>query len=81
MNTEKPRIVIIMEGGVITALLSNMPIDVAVIDYDTEGAETEDLKFVPQGPVLPPSAAVAHVEDAEVIGTERLEELFSAASG
>ena len=37
MNTEKPRIVITMEGGLITALLSSMPIDVAVIDYDAEG--------------------------------------------
>ncbi len=80
MNTENPRIAI-MEGGVITALLSNLPIDAAVIDYDTEGADTQDLKLIPQGRVLPSSAAVAHVEVAEVINAERLEELFSAASG
>lgn len=81
MNTEKPRIAIIMEGGVITALLSNLPIEAAVIDYDTEGADTEDLKRIPQGHVLPPSAAVAHVEVSEVIDSGRLEELFCAASG
>jgi hypothetical protein len=81
MNTEKPRIAIIMEGGQITALLSNMPIDAAVIDYDTEGADTEDLKLIPQGPVLPPSAAVTHVDVSETICAERLDELFSAASG
>ncbi len=81
MNTEKPRIAIIMEGGVIIALLSSIPIDVAVIDYDAEGVDAEDIKLIPQGPVLPPSDAVAHVEVSETGCAERLEELFGAASG
>ncbi|MHB1644363.1 MAG: hypothetical protein ACYCS8_17225 [Acidithiobacillus sp.] len=81
MNTEKPRIVIIMEGGVITALLSNLPIETAVIDYDVDDADTEDLKSIPQGPVLPPSDAVAHVEVSEATCAKRLTELFNAASG
>ncbi len=80
MNTEKPRIVIIMEGGLITALLSNMPIDAAVIDYDAEGVDAEDIKLIPQGPVLPPAEAVAHVEVSETVCAERLEALFRAAS-
>ncbi|WP_163057128.1 hypothetical protein [Acidithiobacillus ferrooxidans] len=81
MNDQAPKLVIVMEGGRITALLSNMAIETAVIDYDVDDADTEDLKSIPQGPVLPPSDAVAHVEVSETTCAKRLTELFNAASG
>lgn len=43
-----PKVVIVLEGGMIQNALCNMPIDVYVIDYDTEGANKEDITKVPQ---------------------------------
>ena len=49
----KPILSVIIEGGIVQALISNdparFPIDeVVIIDYDTEGADTADIYDVPQ---------------------------------
>lgn len=42
------RIAIIMEGGLIQDILADEEVDITIIDYDTEGAEEEDLTAVPK---------------------------------
>lgn len=42
------RIAIIMEGGLIQNILLDEEVDITIIDYDTEGAEEEDLTEVAQ---------------------------------
>ena len=37
-----PRIVVIVEGGVVTDVLSDTPLDVEVIDYDIDGHDRSD---------------------------------------
>lgn len=78
---ERPKIVITIEGGTVSNVLANMTVDVAIINYDVEGEEVENLKKIPQGPVLPPSNAIAHVETAEIVKQKRLSELFEAVRG
>lgn len=45
-----PRIVVVVEGGVVTQVLSDTPVDVCELDYDTEEAEPDhpNLVQVPQ---------------------------------
>jgi hypothetical protein len=42
------RIAIIMEGGLIQDILAVEDVDITIVDYDTEGAEEEDLTEIPQ---------------------------------
>lgn len=77
----KLKIAIIIEGGVVTNVLSLMPVDVAIINYDVDGEDMENLKKIPQGPTFPSSDATAHVETSEIVPLERLDELFDAALG
>lgn len=44
-----PRVVVVLEGGMVSGILSDRPIRARVIDYDVEGAESEKLVDVPQG--------------------------------
>ena len=45
---KRPRLVIVMEGGLIQTILSdNQDLDVTVLDYDTEGAEPGDVICTP----------------------------------
>jgi len=39
----KPKIIIVMEGGIIQNMLSDVPMDAVIIDYDIEGVEDENL--------------------------------------
>ena len=45
---EKPKLAITMEGGIIQSAFSNTPIEFSVIDYDTDGADEDELSLVPQ---------------------------------
>lgn len=50
-QSESPelRILVTMEGGVVTAVLANQPgIKVLLVDYDTAGAEDNELSLIPQ---------------------------------
>ncbi len=71
------KIVVVMEGGLVQSVLSTEPVEVAIVDYDAEGADAEDLKSVPQGNGKVANA-VGHVEEAEITPLERIEELFEA---
>jgi hypothetical protein len=62
-----PRLVITLEGGLVQDILSDRPAEVAIVDYDTDGADPADDNLVPitqdDGTKLP---AFARCEDADV---------------
>ena len=66
------RLAVVMQGGVITALLSEgPPAQVMVIDYDTEDyadneGMDEQLRLIPQGDAKEPAEAMVYIEDIEV---------------
>jgi hypothetical protein len=70
------KIVVVMEGGLLQCVLSTEPVEIAVIDYDTEGADLEGIKPIPQSDGKFADAYV-RIEGAE-INLERVEELFTA---
>jgi hypothetical protein len=43
------KIIVVIEDGFVQEVLSSDPVEVAVIDYDTAGADTEDIRHIPQG--------------------------------
>ena len=45
------RLAVVIDGGIVQAVVSDHPfcIEVAIVDYDTEGAGGEGLTPVPQG--------------------------------
>ena len=42
----RPRVVVVMEGGVINDIISNVSMDVLVLDSDTEGADEDRIKEI-----------------------------------
>lgn len=47
--TESVKIVIVIEGGCVSAVLSaGVPVEYVTVDYDTDGASTDDVVAVPQ---------------------------------
>lgn len=60
------RLLVALEGGLISGLVADVPgVDVVCLDYDTEGAEEEDLFAIPQ-PDGKTSRAWRRLETAEV---------------
>ena len=45
----KPKLIIILDGGIVRDVLSDKEFDVAVIDYDTDGMDEKELSEVPIG--------------------------------
>jgi hypothetical protein len=43
----KPKMIIIIEGGFVREVLSDIDIDIAIMDYDIEGIEEEHLTSIP----------------------------------
>lgn len=68
----KPRLLITVEGGLITGLDSDQEIDIVIVDYDIEDAEDEDTKVTPIGGI----AYIRH--DASVVrDPSELDEWFA----
>jgi len=48
-----PKFAVILEGGLVQCVVSNDPaligVQFAVIDYDTEGADDDEISRIPQG--------------------------------
>lgn len=60
--TEPVRLVITMEGGLIQDVISGgLPIEVLVIDYDTDGNDPAETVLVPQGDGYEPEPAYVHL--------------------
>lgn len=43
-----PKIVITVEGGVVQSVMSNTPVEVFSVDYDTDGTADDELVAIPQ---------------------------------
>ena len=74
------RVVVVIEGGIVQDILSTEPVEVAVIDYDTEGAEESDITQILQmepGEAPEFASALASVHPYTV-DPERVQELFAA---
>ncbi|MES1934757.1 MULTISPECIES: hypothetical protein [Salinisphaera] len=52
-DTTPPMLAIVMEGGLVQAVVSDrseaIRVNVWIIDYDTDGADDDELSEVPQG--------------------------------
>ena len=74
------KVVVVIEGGTVRDVLTTDPVEVAVIDYDTDGVEESELKKIPQmsrGGHSVFAEAVGGVHSVDV-NPERAEELFAA---
>jgi hypothetical protein len=73
-----PRVIVVLEGGLVQDIVTTIPMDAAVIDYDTEGAEEDDLTQIPQqgtyGGFVPACAGIRYVE----VQPDRCNQLFDA---
>jgi len=47
----KPNVIVEVHGGLVDSVVSDLPVNVYVVDHDIEQADTEDLKNFPIGPV------------------------------
>lgn len=47
--TEPPRVCIRMEGGLVQSVFSDVPMNFIGIDYDTDGADDDEVFPMPQG--------------------------------
>src|SRR4030095_2746045 len=48
MPDKTPTIIVTVEGGIVQGVIADLLCRVAIVDYDTEGAEEEDLRDIPQ---------------------------------
>ena len=71
-----PQVVIVIEGGIVQEVLSNIPLDAGILDYDTEGADEDEVFDVPQTGSAP-AQACGHIESAAV-NPSRVAELLEA---
>jgi hypothetical protein len=62
-----PKIVVIMEGGLIQNVIGDRPMKIGIVDYDIEGCEPEQISEIPQGPGNKTQAAYTSVFVAEVL--------------
>lgn len=47
-STKPAKIIVCLEGGVVTGVLCDTPVEVVSLDYDTEGALPQDTILIPQ---------------------------------
>jgi hypothetical protein len=75
VQQRKPRMVIVLDGGLVQNILANFDVEVISIDYDIDGADEEDLTPVPQGDGSVSDAYVsAHGVEFK---TNRVDDLFA----
>lgn len=60
------RIVVAIEGGLVSGVVADRPIHLMTIDYDTEGADEDDISQVPQDGGKVAEAVVNHWTDEAV---------------
>lgn len=77
---EPPKVVVVLEGGLVSAVLSTEPMQYGLIDYDAEGADLDEVFTVPQGIDEPPVDAVGHTSET-LCDPVRAQELFDCIGG
>ena len=48
VETDAPRVVVALDGGLVQGIVGDMALDAYVVDYDIEGAQLSDLIDIPQ---------------------------------
>lgn len=46
-ESNKPKIIITVEGGIVQGVMANTEVDVVILDYDTEGFDEDKVREVP----------------------------------
>lgn len=78
MPQEPVKIVLIIEGGILQEVITcGVPVEYALIDYDTEGNDLEDIFQVPQGDGKT-AEAVGHKGIATVVDPDFCLKLFNS---
>lgn len=72
-----PRIVIAIEGGMVSSVLADAETDVTLIDYDIDGCDSDVTCLIPQGLGLPPESACRSTYEAE-LNSARIDEINAA---
>lgn len=77
--TEPVRVVVKLEGGLVqwVGTSSLLPVEVAIIDYDTEGADDDELTAIPQDDG-DTAEAFARIETADASDPAWVERAFAA---
>ena len=44
----RPQVLLIMDGGIIHEVIGDRPVDVTILDYDTDGATDDEVLHVPR---------------------------------
>lgn len=73
---EPPKVVVVINDGVVSEVISTVPAQYGVIDYGVEGADENDLFLVPQTEGASSSEAVGHSSVA-LVDQARAEELYA----
>lgn len=76
LGEEPKQIVIHVEGGLVQSVISDEPLGFTIIDYDTEGADADEIADIPQ-PDLTTDKAYFSVQSAEP-KPERLSQILKA---
>lgn len=76
-KTSKPKVVIVLDGGLVQDILSTIAVDVAVVDYDVEGVDEDRLTEIPQGDDRPAEPAYCWYQRADRM-PKRIREMFRA---
>lgn len=71
-----PKIIIIMGGGIIHQLMSDVPIDVCIVDYDVEGAESDRIIQIPSGVCIEDVYCTIQASDVDNKATNELWEFI-----
>ncbi len=61
-----PRIVVALEGGLVSGVVVDQPSTLLTIDYDVEGADEDEISEIPQDDGRTASAIVGHWSGADV---------------
>ena len=72
-----PKAVAVVEGGVLTAVIGDAPIDIHVIDYDCEDDDPDDCYEIPQSNGKT-ATAMAYIGEIFEEDAKRVKELLTA---
>jgi hypothetical protein len=70
---QRPQVLLIMDGGIIHEIIGDCPVDVTILDYDTDGATDDDVLKLPRegyGERCYHIARSTDVAPAEIAATE-----------
>ena len=77
IEKKAPKVIVVIDGGNVSAILGDSPIDAHVIDYDVEGQYPDDCHEIPQGEGKT-TTAVPYIGDIFEENADRVNELLTA---